>query len=149
MVTRSFCAWLAVAAQTPPHLPCRVTGIVIRPHNPPDEQMNIRSRGSSRTSIMARTTLSACLLKQSAPPRQPAGGRARPWLRTLERERCITILANATSSCGRPRVHIATRRARPHFGGESRAHPVDGPTAVVLLVDAAEGPLPQTIVLGN
>ena len=63
----------------------------------------------------------------------------------LERERGITILAKntAVNYRGRRRSTSSIRRATADFGGEvERAlKMVDG---VMLLVDAAEGPLPQT-----
>ncbi|MBM3488018.1 MAG: translational GTPase TypA [Alphaproteobacteria bacterium] len=62
----------------------------------------------------------------------------------LERERGITILAKCTSvPWGRARINIVDTPGHADFGGEVERilSMVDG---VVLLVDAAEGPLPQT-----
>src|SRR6187401_720846 len=62
----------------------------------------------------------------------------------LERERGITILAKATSVVWKgTRVNIVDTPGHADFGGEVERvlSMVDG---VVLLVDAAEGPLPQT-----
>src|SRR3954453_11127134 len=62
----------------------------------------------------------------------------------LERERGITILAKATGVCfGETKINIVDTPGHSDFGGEvERALKlVDG---VVLLVDASEGPLPQT-----
>src|SRR5438128_7013655 len=62
----------------------------------------------------------------------------------LERERGITILAKTTGSCYQSvKINIVDTTGYSDFGGEvERAlKMVDG---VVLLVDASEGPLPQT-----
>ncbi|MBV8410724.1 MAG: translational GTPase TypA, partial [Alphaproteobacteria bacterium] len=68
----------------------------------------------------------------------------------LERERGITILAKATSVVWKDvRINIVDTPGHADFGGEVERilSMVDG---VVLLVDAAEGPLPQTkFVLGK
>src|ERR1700735_5602174 len=62
----------------------------------------------------------------------------------LERERGITILAKCTSVVrGDTRINIVDTPGHADFGGEVERvlSMVDG---VVLLVDAAEGPMPQT-----
>ena len=62
----------------------------------------------------------------------------------LERERGITILAKVTSIDWKDtRINIVDTPGHADFGGEVERilHMVDG---VVLLVDAAEGPMPQT-----
>jgi GTP-binding protein len=62
----------------------------------------------------------------------------------LERERGITILAKATSILwGDTRINIVDTPGHADFGGEVERilHMVDG---ALVLVDAAEGPLPQT-----
>jgi GTP-binding protein len=62
----------------------------------------------------------------------------------LERERGITILAKCTSvTWGDMRINIVDTPGHADFGGEVERilHMVDG---VLLLVDAAEGPMPQT-----
>ncbi len=68
----------------------------------------------------------------------------------LERERGITILAKCTSvTRGNMRINIVDTPGHADFGGEVERvlTMVDG---VVLLVDSAEGPLPQTkFVLGK
>ena len=68
----------------------------------------------------------------------------------LERERGITILAKCTSVVWKgTRINIVDTPGHADFGGEVERilSMVDG---VVLLVDAAEGPLPQTkFVLGK
>ncbi|HEX2256720.1 MAG TPA: translational GTPase TypA [Afifellaceae bacterium] len=68
----------------------------------------------------------------------------------LERERGITILAKATSLAWRgARINIVDTPGHADFGGEVERilNMVDG---AILLVDAAEGPMPQTkFVLGK
>lgn len=62
----------------------------------------------------------------------------------LERERGITILAKVTSlTWQNNRINIVDTPGHADFGGEVERilHMVDG---VILLVDAAEGPMPQT-----
>src|ERR1700748_2292532 len=62
----------------------------------------------------------------------------------LERERGITILAKATSVAWQgARINIVTTPGHADFGGEVERilNMVDG---ALVLVDAAEGPLPQT-----
>src|SRR6201991_3533418 len=62
----------------------------------------------------------------------------------LERERGITILAKVTSLVWKDtRINIVDTPGHADFGGEVERilNMVDG---VVILVDAAEGPLPQT-----
>ncbi|MDF1722033.1 MAG: translational GTPase TypA [Minwuia sp.] len=62
----------------------------------------------------------------------------------LERERGITILAKCTSvQYGEHRINIVDTPGHADFGGEVERilNMVDG---VILLVDAAEGPMPQT-----
>jgi GTP-binding protein len=98
-----------------------------------------------------KTTLVDCLLKQSGTFRenQQVAERALDS-NDLERERGITILAKATSVVWKgTRVNIVDTPGHADFGGEVERilSMVDG---VVLLVDAAEGPLPQTkFVLGK
>src|SRR5436305_3958847 len=65
----------------------------------------------------------------------------------LERERGITILAKVTSLVWRgTRINIVDTPGHADFGGEVERilNMVDG---AVLLVDAAEGPMPQTKVV--
>ena len=68
----------------------------------------------------------------------------------LEKERGITILAKPTSiQWGDTRINIIDTPGHADFGGEVERvlHMADG---VILLVDAAEGPMPQTkFVLGK
>ena len=92
-----------------------------------------------------KTTLVDELLKQSGAFRtgQAVAERAMDS-NDLERERGITILAKATSVEWKgTRVNIVDTPGHADFGGEVERilSMVDG---VVLLVDAAEGPMPQT-----
>ena len=92
-----------------------------------------------------KTTLVDQLLRQSGAFRdnQSVAERAMDT-GDLERERGITILAKATSVEWRgARINIVDTPGHADFGGEVERilSMVDG---VVLLVDAAEGPMPQT-----
>ena len=92
-----------------------------------------------------KTTLVDCLLKQSGTFRdnQQVAERAMDS-NDLERERGITILAKATSVVWKgTRVNIVDTPGHADFGGEVERilNMVDG---ALVLVDAAEGPLPQT-----
>jgi len=98
-----------------------------------------------------KTTLVDRLLQQSGSFRanQQIAERALDW-NDLERERGITILAKCTSVVWRDiRINIVDTPGHADFGGEVERilSMVDG---VLLLVDAAEGPMPQTkFVLGK
>jgi GTP-binding protein len=98
-----------------------------------------------------KTTLVDTMLKQSGTFRtnQQVAERAMDS-NDLERERGITILAKCTSlSWKDTRINIVDTPGHADFGGEVERilSMVDG---VVLLVDAAEGPMPQTkFVLGK
>ncbi|WP_128253914.1 translational GTPase TypA [Falsirhodobacter deserti] len=92
-----------------------------------------------------KTTLVDELLKQSGAFRdnQAVAERAMDS-NDIERERGITILAKCTSlEWGGARINIVDTPGHADFGGEVERilSMVDG---VVLLVDAAEGPMPQT-----
>src|SRR5687768_606368 len=92
-----------------------------------------------------KTTLVDCLLKQSGTFRenQQVAERAMDS-NDLERERGITILAKCTSVEWKGiRLNIVDTPGHADFGGEVERimSMVDG---VVVLCDAAEGPLPQT-----
>lgn len=92
-----------------------------------------------------KTTLVDELLKQSGSFRdnQAVSERAMDS-NDIERERGITILAKCTSvEHGETRINIVDTPGHADFGGEVERilNMVDG---VVLLVDAAEGPMPQT-----
>ena len=92
-----------------------------------------------------KTTLVDELLKQSGTYRENQATTERAMdSNDLERERGITILAKATSVEWKgTRVNIVDTPGHADFGGEVERilSMVDG---VVLLVDAAEGPMPQT-----
>jgi len=92
-----------------------------------------------------KTTLVDELLKQSGSFRENQAIAERAMdSNDLERERGITILAKATSVEWKGmRINIVDTPGHADFGGEVERilSMVDG---VVLLVDAAEGPMPQT-----
>ena len=92
-----------------------------------------------------KTTLVDQLLKQSGSFRENQAVAERAMdSNDIERERGITILAKATSVEWKgTRVNIVDTPGHADFGGEVERilNMVDG---VVLLVDAAEGPMPQT-----
>jgi GTP-binding protein len=92
-----------------------------------------------------KTTLVDNLLKQSGAFRENQAVAERAMdSNDLERERGITILAKATSvEWNGIRINIVDTPGHADFGGEVERilSMVDG---VVLLVDAAEGPMPQT-----
>jgi GTP-binding protein len=92
-----------------------------------------------------KTTLVDAMLKQSGAFRENEAVAERALdSNDLERERGITILAKATSvEWQGSRINIVDTPGHADFGGEVERilSMVDG---VVLLVDAAEGPMPQT-----
>ena len=92
-----------------------------------------------------KTTLVDELLKQSGIFRENQAVSERAMdSNDLERERGITILAKATSvEWNGTRINIVDTPGHADFGGEVERilSMVDG---VILLVDAAEGPMPQT-----
>ena len=92
-----------------------------------------------------KTTLVDELLKQSGTYRENQAVAERAMdSNDIERERGITILAKATSVEWKGvRINIVDTPGHADFGGEVERilSMVDG---VVLLVDAAEGPMPQT-----
>ncbi len=92
-----------------------------------------------------KTTLVDQLLKQSGAFREGQAVAERAMdSNDIERERGITILAKATSVEWKgARINIVDTPGHADFGGEVERilNMVDG---VVLLVDAAEGPMPQT-----
>jgi GTP-binding protein len=98
-----------------------------------------------------KTTLVDCMLRQSGVFRdnQQVAERALDS-NDLERERGITILAKCTSVLWHGvRINIVDTPGHADFGGEVERvlSMVDG---IVVLVDAAEGPMPQTkFVLGK
>ncbi len=92
-----------------------------------------------------KTTLVDCLLKQSGLFRENEKTSERMMdSNDQERERGITILAKATSVVWNDyRVNIVDTPGHADFGGEVERilNMVDG---AIVLVDAAEGPMPQT-----
>ena len=92
-----------------------------------------------------KTTLVDCLLKQSGQFRENERVAERAMdSNDIERERGITILAKVTSvEWQDARINIVDTPGHADFGGEVERilSMVDG---VVLLVDSAEGPMPQT-----
>jgi GTP-binding protein len=92
-----------------------------------------------------KTTLVDTMLKQSGTFRENQNVAERVMdSNDLERERGITILAKCTSLVWQDnRINIVDTPGHADFGGEVERilSMVDG---VVLLVDAAEGPMPQT-----
>ena len=98
-----------------------------------------------------KTTLIDVLLKQSGSFRENERVEERAMdSNDIERERGITILAKVTSLLWKDtRINIVDTPGHADFGGEVERilSMVDG---VVILVDAAEGPMPQTkFVLGK
>jgi GTP-binding protein len=98
-----------------------------------------------------KTTLIDVLLRQSGSFRENQRVEERAMdSNDLERERGITILAKVTSLVWKDtRINIVDTPGHADFGGEVERilSMVDG---VVILVDAAEGPMPQTkFVLGK
>tara|TARA_Y100000031_G_scaffold77340_1_gene85003 strand:- start:29375 stop:31192 length:1818 start_codon:yes stop_codon:yes gene_type:complete len=98
-----------------------------------------------------KTTLIDSLMKQSGMFRENQSVDERVMdSNDLEKERGITILAKPTSiQWGDTRINIIDTPGHADFGGEVERvlHMADG---VILLTDAAEGPMPQTkFVLGK
>src|SRR3954466_5978097 len=107
--------------------------------------MNLRNVAIIAHVDHGKTTLVDRLLQQSGTYRdnQKVAERAMDS-NDLERERGITILAKATSIMwGDTRINIVDTPGHADFGGEVERilNMVDG---ALVLVDAAEGPLPQT-----
>src|ERR1700679_1177084 len=107
--------------------------------------MNLRNIAIIAHVDHGKTTLVDAMLRQSGTFRdnQQVAERAMDS-NDLERQRGITILAKCTSVLhGELRINIVDTPGHADFGGEVERilSMVDG---AVLLVDAAEGPLPQT-----
>jgi GTP-binding protein len=107
--------------------------------------MNLRNIAIIAHVDHGKTTLVDAMFRQSGTFRsnQQVAERAMDSM-DLERERGITILAKCTSVEWRgTRINIVDTPGHADFGGEVERilRMVDG---VVLLVDAAEGPMPQT-----
>src|SRR5690349_2414132 len=107
--------------------------------------MNLRNVAIIAHVDHGKTTLVDRLLQQSGAVRENQRVAERALdSNALERERGITILAKVTSILWRDvRINIVDTPGHADFGGEVERilNMVDG---ALLLVDAAEGPLPQT-----
>src|SRR5271166_3935 len=107
--------------------------------------MNLRNIAIIAHVDHGKTTLVDRLLQQSGSFRENQRVAERALDRgDLERERCITILAKAASVEWKgTRINIVDTPGHADFGGEVERilNMVDG---ALVLVDAAEGPLPQT-----
>ncbi len=91
-----------------------------------------------------KTTLVDALLRQSHALKKEAGGDLLMDSNDLERERGITIFSkNAAVEFGGVKINIVDTPGHADFGGEVERimRMVDG---AILLVDAKEGPMPQT-----
>src|SRR5262249_31546463 len=113
--------------------------------------MNLRNIAIIAHVDHGKTTLVDVLLRQSGTFRDNQQV-AEPAMDSndIERERGITILAKCTSVAGKDtRINIVDTPGHADFGGEVERimSMVDG---VLVLVDASEGPMPQTkFVLGK
>lgn len=107
--------------------------------------MNLRNIAIIAHVDHGKTTLVDALLKQSGAFRENQKVESQAMdSNVLERERGITILAKCTSIFWNgTRINIVDTPGHADFGGEVERilNMVDG---VVVLVDASEGPLPQT-----
>ena len=107
--------------------------------------MNLRNIAIIAHVDHGKTTLVDRLLQQSGSFRENQRVAERALdSNDLERERGITILAKATSLVWKnTRINIVDTPGHADFGGEVERilNMVDG---ALVLVDAAEGPLPQT-----
>src|SRR3989441_3434178 len=107
--------------------------------------MKLRNVGIIAHVDHGKTTLVDRLLQQSGSFRENQRVAERAMdSNDLERERGITILSKATSILWHdPRINIVATPGHVDFGGEVERilNMVDG---ALVLVDAAEGPLPQT-----
>ena len=121
-----------------------------RPFGDPPQLLHPMPRPIRNIAIIAhvdhgKTTLVDCLLKQSGTfaAHEKMGERIMDS-NDIERERGITILAkNCAIAYGGTRINIVDTPGHADFGGEVERvlSMVDG---VLLLVDAVEGPMPQT-----
>ncbi len=111
----------------------------------PVKHMNLRNIAIIAHVDHGKTTLVDKLLQQSGTYRENQRTVERAMdSNDLERERGITILAKCTSvQWGETQINIVDTPGHADFGGEVERilSMVDG---VIVLVDAAEGPMPQT-----
>src|SRR5215813_235251 len=107
--------------------------------------MNLRNIAIIAHVDHGKTTLVDALLKQSGALRENQRVEAQALASNdLERERGITILAKCTSILWQgTRINVVDTPGHADFGGEVERilNMVDG---AIVLVDASEGPLPQT-----
>ena len=107
--------------------------------------MNLRNIAIIAHVDHGKTTLIDVLLRQSGSFRENQRVAERAMdSNDLERERGITILAKVTSLLWKgARINIVDTPGHADFGGEVERilNMVDG---AIVLVDAAEGPMPQT-----
>jgi GTP-binding protein len=112
---------------------------------PQETRMKLRNIAIIAHVDHGKTTLVDAMLAQSGAFRQNQKVEAQALdSNDLERERGITILAKCTSIVwGDTRINIVDTPGHADFGGEVERilNMVDG---AIVLVDAAEGPLPQT-----
>ena len=122
---------------------CASTDMKVTP--PMSEPTSLRNIAIIAHVDHGKTTLVDCLLKQSGVFREHEQTSERMMdSNDLERERGITILAKTTSvEWGDTRINIVDTPGHADFGGEVERilGMVDG---AIVLVDAAEGPMPQT-----
>jgi GTP-binding protein len=118
---------------------------IVRPSTPETDFMNIRNIAIIAHVDHGKTTLVDQLLKQSGSFRENQRVAERAMdSNDLEKERGITILAKATSVDWKDtRINIVDTPGHADFGGEVERilSMVD---SAIVLVDAAEGPMPQT-----
>src|ERR1700738_2836440 len=111
----------------------------------PDPRMKLRNVAIIAHVDHGKTTLVDRLLQQSGARRENQRVAERALdSNDLERERGITILSKVTSILWKDtRINIVDTPGHADFGGEVERilNMVDG---AIVLVDAAEGPLPQT-----
>lgn len=118
---------------------------IVRPSTPETDFMNLRNIAIIAHVDHGKTTLVDQLLKQSGSFRENQRVAERAMdSNDLEKERGITILAKATSVDWKDtRINIVDTPGHADFGGEVERilSMVD---SAIVLVDAAEGPMPQT-----
>ena len=148
-------AWIVTAARRPLNLPCRCHEpcVYTAPDNPPfrTHRWTSATSPSSPTSTMARprwsTTCSSSPARSATTSRSPSA----PWTPTTwSASAASPSWPSAPRSSGRaPASTSSTRPATPTSAARSSAS-CRWSTACVLLVDAAEGVVPQTkFVLGK
>src|SRR6202012_5996452 len=145
----SFLGWIAPfrisGLSNVPEVPARRRDRAHHLHGKKKLHMNLRNIAIIAHVDHGKTTLVDRLLQQSGSFRENQRVVERAMdSNDLERERGITILAKATSLVWKDtRINIVDTPGHADFGGEVERilNMVDG---ALVLVDAAEGPLPQT-----